>query len=520
MQDENSTPMSNTQSLYHLIRDCLSKRAPREALVLHSQIRRQGECVVLSVVPLLIKACASLSMFNHGKALHAESVKSGSDSDVVVATSVLGMYAKRGDIVDARKVFDFMPQRNVVSWNAMISGYLAGNDTLSALSLFESMPERSAVTWNEMIRGFTKIGDMAMAKALFDEVPHEMRTVVTWTVMVDGYASNGDMKAAREVFEEMPERNYFVWSVMISGFCKQGDVEQANSFFCRCPDRNLVIWNSLISGFAQNGFCEEAIEAYRNMSTEGFEPDEVTVVSVLSACSQLGLWDVGREVHLSICEKGITPNQYVLNGLVDMYAKCGDLTTARSIFEGMPQINGVCWNSIISGFAIHGKCREAVELFRRMEHAVVKPNEITFLSVLSACAHGGLVQEGLDIFSKMHKYGVTAGIKHYGCIIDLLGRAGRLKEAFDLVKSLPMRPNATIWGSLLGACRLHSEATLAEEAMDDISHTGSSSDSYYILLSNIYAAQERWEKAEETRMSMLDKGLEKIPGSSSCTLNG
>ncbi|KAJ8450373.1 hypothetical protein Cgig2_004830 [Carnegiea gigantea] len=438
--------MSNTQSLYHLIRDCLSKRAPREALVLHSQIRRQGECVVLSVVPLLIKACASLSMFNHGKALHAESVKSGSDSDVVVATSVLGMYAKRGDIVDARKVFDFMPQRNVVSWNAMISGYLAGNDTLSALSLFESMPERSAVTWNEMIRGFTKIGDMAMAKALFDEVPHEMRTVVTWTVMVDGYASNGDMKAAREVFEEMPERNYFVWS--------------------------------------------------------------------------LGMWDVGKEVHLSICEKGITPNQYVLNGLVDMYAKCGDLATARSIFEGMPQINGVCWNSIISGFAIHGKCREAVDLFRQMEHAGVKPNEITFLSVLSACAHGGLVQEGLDIFSKMHKYGVTAGIKHYGCIIDLLGRAGRLKEAFDLVKSLPMRPNATIWGSLLGACRLHSEATLAEEAMDDICHTGSSSDSYYSLLSNIYAAQERWEKAEETRMSMLDKGLEKIPGSSSCTLNG
>jgi len=459
-------------------------------------------------------------MINHGKALHAESVKSGVDSDVVVATSVLGVYAKCKDIVDARKVFDFMPQRNVVSWNAMISGYLAANDTLSALSLFKSMPERNDVTWNEMIGGFAKNGDMAMAKALFDEVPHEMRTVVTWTVIVDGYANNGDMKAAREAFEEMPERNYFVWSVMISGYCKQGDVEQAKAVFGRCPERNLVIWNSLISGFAQNGFCEEAIEAYRTMSMEGFEPDEVTVVSVLSACSQLALWDVGKEVHLRICEMGIKPNQYVLNGLVDMYGKCGDLTTARSILEGMPRINGACWNSLISGFAIHGKCREAVDLFHEMEVAGAKPDQITYLSVLSACAHGGLVQEGLDIFSKMHKYGVTAGIKHYGCIIDLLGRAGRLKEAFDLVKSLPMRPNATIWGSLLGACRLHSEVTLAEAAMDDLNHIESESDSHYVLLSNIYAAQERWETAERTRMSMLDKGLQKIPGSSSCTSNG
>lgn len=511
--------MSNPTNLCHLVRNYLSKGAPRQALVLYSKVRQQGVCVV-DVVPLVLKACGTLSMTNHGNALHAESIKAGVDCDVMVGTSLVGMYAKCGGIINARKVFDFMPQRNVVTWNAMISGYLASIDTKSALSLFASMPERTVVTWNEMIRGFAKIGATTMAKELFDKVPDEMRTVVTWTVMVDGYASNGDMEAAKEVFEEMPERNYFVWSVMISGYCKQGDVEQARDIFCRCNDRNLVVWNSLISGFTRNGFCEEAIEAYHNMQIEGCEPDEVTVASILSACSQLGLLDVGKEVHLMICEKGIRLNQFVLNGLVDMYGKCGDLNTARSIFEGMSERNGACWNSMISGFAVHGKFKEAVEFFHEMEDAGVNLDEISFLSVLSACAHGGLVQEGVNIFSRMEKYGITAGVKHYGCIVDLLGRGGRLKEAFDVVKSMPMKPNNTIWGSLLGACQLHLEATLAEEAMEEINPIDYGSGSHYVLLSNIYATSDRWEKAEEIRTAMIDKGLQKTPGSSSFMLNG
>lgn len=506
--------MSNPTNLVHIIRDLLAQKSPRNALLLYSQFRRQGICN-LGVIPLILKACSSLSLKNHGKSLHAESVKYGVADDVMVGTSLLGMYAKCGDIVDARKVFDDMPQRNVITWNAMIAGYLFFKDAESALLLFEAMPERTVVTWNEMIRGFAKVGDIGMARELFDEVPVEMRTVVTWTVMVDGYASSGMMRAAREVFEVMPKKNYFVWSVMISGYCKIGEVDEAKAIFNRTPVRNLVIWNSLVSGFARNGFCEEAIEVYHDMQVDGFEPDEVTVTSVLSACSQLGCLDVGKEIHSVICEKGIMLNQFVLNGLVDMYAKCGDLDTARSIFEGMHQRNCTCWNAMITGFAIHGKCQEAVEFFYEMENANVKPDAI---SVLSACAHGGLMQEGLNIFSKMEIYGVKAGVKHYGCIIDLLGRGGRLKEAFDLVKSMPMRPNDTIWGTLLGACRVHSEAILAEEALEDISHMDSGNGSYYVLLSNIYADSDRWEKAEEIRTAMVDKGIEKTPAFSSLML--
>ncbi|KAK9269922.1 hypothetical protein L1049_025495 [Liquidambar formosana] len=331
------------------------------------------------------------------------------------------------------------------------------------------------------------------------------------------------MEPARKVFEEMPERNCFVWSSMICGYCKKGDVEEARAIFDRIPVRNLVNWNSIISGYAQNGFCEEALELFAKMQTEGFEPDEVTIASVLSACAQLGLLDAGKEVHHMINRKGIQLNQFVLNALVDMYAKCGDLSNARLIFEGMPQRNNACWNAMISGFSIHGQSKEALEFFGRMEDSEETPDGITFLSVLSACAHGGFVNEGLEIFSKMENYGLAASIKHYGCLVDLLGRAGRLKEAHDLIKGMPMKPNDAVWGALLGACRIHLDMETAERVVEKVGtqdfnmHSGD--DSHYVLLSNIYADSDRWEKAERLRMVMGNKGFQKTPGRSSIMLS-
>ncbi|KAK4383860.1 Pentatricopeptide repeat-containing protein [Sesamum angolense] len=222
----------------------------------------------------------------------------------------------------------------------------------------------------------------------------------------------------------------------------------------------------MISGYAQNGMCKEALDAFIRMRGDGFEPDEVTFASVLSACAQSGMLDVGKEIHEMILQSRIELNEFVLNGLVDMYAKCGDLGNARLIFEGMSVKNSAPWNSLITGFAIHGQCRDAIELFSRMESSGVKPDGVTFLSVLSACAHGGFVDEGLETFSKMEKYGLTANIKHYGCLVDLLGRAGKLQDAFSLVKEMPMAPNDRVLGALLGACRIHSDAFMAENVLE------------------------------------------------------
>ncbi|KAF8411686.1 hypothetical protein HHK36_004244 [Tetracentron sinense] len=441
----------------------------------------------------------------------------------MVGTSLISMYAKCHDIVDSRRVFDEMPDRNVVTWNAMIGGYLRNGDMRSASFLFEQMSVRTAVTWNEMIDGFARSGDTVAARRLFDRTPTEMRNVVTWTVMVDGYTSNGEMEAARQVFEEMPLRNYFAWSSMIAGYCKKGDVKEARIIFDRIPVRNLVNWNSLVAGYTQNGFCEEALHAFTKMRAEGFEPDEVTAASLLSACAQLGSLDAGKAIHDLINHKRITLNQFVLNGLVDMYAKCGDLTNARRIFEGMPQRNNVCWNAMISGLAIHGRGKEALEFFSRMEDSSEKPNEITFLSVLSACAHGGFVKEGLEYVSKMKdKYGLMAGIEHYGCLVDLLGRSGRLEEAYCFIKRMPVKPNDTVWGALLGACRIHLNLKMAERVVEELglpdSDKGSGDDAHYVLLSNIYAASDRWEKAENVRMMMVKNGVQKTPGCSSIML--
>ncbi|GMI87784.1 hypothetical protein like AT3G21470 [Hibiscus trionum] len=517
----NSNPNQPTWSC--IIKNHLSQGTPDQVLSLHTQIR-QHRLYISGLVPLIFKACASASAQTYGKSLHAESIKFGVFTDFHIASSLLSMYSRCSNLIDSRKVFDEMPERNVVVWNAMIGGYLKNGDRESALNLFEKMDiGRNSVTWIEMIDGFAKSGDTLRARQFFDKVPLELSNVVTWTVMVDGYNANGELEAAREIFEMMPERNYFVWSSMISGFCKRGDVKEARKFFDRIPVRNLVNWNSMISGYAQNGFCEEALEMFRKMENEGFKPDEVTITSALSACAQLGELDVGKEIHYRIKTKGMKANWFVSNALLDMYAKCGDLGQARSIFEGMSHRKTACWNSMISGFAIHGKGEEALDFFKRMEESNDMPDNITFLSVLSACAHGGCVDEGMEIFSKMETYGIVASIKHYGCLVDLLGRAGRLKEAFSLVKKMPVRPNDVVWGALLGACRIHMDTNMLEQVMQEVggvdNDLDSGDNSHHVLLSNIYAASDRWEKAEKMRKAMVNKGFHKTPGLSSIIPN-
>ncbi|KAL1832106.1 hypothetical protein ACET3Z_001757 [Daucus carota] len=503
------------------IKNFIAQGAPKQALKFYGNVRT-NHSVIIGVVPLLLKACTSLSMVFYGRVVHSESLKSGALSDVMVGTSLISMYGKCGCILDARKVFDCMTEKNVVSWNAMIGGYMKNGDAESASVLFKEMPARTEVSWIEMIEGYAQKGDMVSARYLFDQVPLEVKNVVIWTVMVDGYASNGDMAMAREVFEAMPWRNVFVWSSMICGYFKKGDVLEAENVFNLIPARNLVHWNSLISGYAQNGHCRKALNAFTKMQVDGFEPDEVTLVSILSVCGQLGLLDKGKEVHEIIRCQGIKHNQFILNGLVDMYAKCGDITSARLLFESMVHRNNACWNSMISGLAIHGQCKEAIDFFDRMEQSDEKPNGISFLSVLSACAHGGYVEKGLEFFSKLRKYEIAASIKHYGCLIDLLGRAGKLKEAYDLIMEMPMRPNDTVWGALLGACRIHSDMDMADRILEEVrssdSDLCSSDDSHYVLFSNIFAASERWENAERMRIVISRKGIQKTPGSSSVML--
>ncbi|XP_009145476.2 pentatricopeptide repeat-containing protein At3g21470 [Brassica rapa] len=507
----------------NLIRKHISKGSPKQALLLYEAIRRKG-VFFPGWIPLLLKACACVPNFVLGKQLHSESIKFGIHSDVMVRTSLIKMYSQSGCIVSARNVFDEMPERNVATWNAMIGGYMWNGDALLATRLFgEIMGSGNEVTWIEMMKGYGKRKETEKARDLFERMPLEMKSVKAWAVMLGGYVSNREMEAARMFFEEIPEKNSFVWSLMISGYFRVGDVDEASGVFNRVKVRDLVIWNSLITGYAKNGYSDSAIDAFGKMQGEGFEPDAVTVSSVLSACAQSGRLDVGTEVHSLINHMGIELNEFVSNALIDMYAKCGDLENASSVFESLSLRSVACWNSMISCLAFHGKGREALEMFQTMERLDTKPDEITFLAALTACVHGGFIVEGLNIFLEMKTKDVKPNVKHFGCLVHLLGLSGKLKEAYGLVKEMPVKPNDTVLGALLGACKVHMNTEMAEQVMKIIDTAGSitngDSENHLVLISNLYAHAESWQTAETLRVEMEKRGLEKSTGLSSLVLS-
>ncbi|WOL17833.1 hypothetical protein Cni_G26626 [Canna indica] len=328
-----------------LFRDYLSHGFPKEALLVYTKnLPNRNHQPIL---PLVLKACTSLSFFLLAQSLHADSVKIGIDHDLLVGTSFLSMYSKCHQMSDAIRMFEGMPEKNVVAINAMINGYSMIGEMESALALINRMSVRTPVTWAVLIEGFSRLGDTIAARCLFDQIPNQLGNVVTWTVMVHGYTTNGEMDLARTLFDMMLARNAFVWSSMITGYFKKGDAKEAEALFDRIPKRNL---------------------------RDGFKPDEFTVASLLSACGQLASLHHGKKIHELIKRRRIKLNHFVLNGLVDMYAKCEDIEKARSIFNGMSKRNTVCWNSMISGLASHGRSEEALELFTAMEESEEKPN--------------------------------------------------------------------------------------------------------------------------------------------------
>jgi pentatricopeptide repeat protein len=494
------------------------------ALVYAKNLPRQTHH--LTLIPVLLKAAASRPRWpglDLGRPLHAEAIKVAFVRDLLVGTTLVSMYCKSGLLADARRLFDEMPERNVVTSNAMLAGYATAGDMVQAEALFGRMGSRTPVTWATLIRGFADKGDMEEARRWFGVTPPGMRTVVTWTVLVQGFVDAGDMETARELFDAMPARNAFVWSSMVTGYFKAGRTNEARAMFDRIPVRNLVHWNTLIAGYAQLGCSEEALQAFHSMLEDRVKPDEFTMSSVLSACAQLGSLEQARKVHEFINRKHILKNPFVLNGLVDMYAKCGDLAYARQIFDNIQLRNTECWNSMISALASHGQSDEAIQLFCQMECSKQKPDKVTLLAVLGACTHGGFVEEGLRIFNSFSLYGVAAGVEHYGCLVDLLGRAGRLEEAYVIVKNMAVESNEVIWGALLGASRVHANREMSERVSNEInklrSGHASTNDAEYIMLSNILAESERWEQAERVRRKMASHGVEKTPGCSSIELD-
>lgn len=388
---------------------------------------------------------------------------------------------------------------------------------VAAKKLFMAMGERDVVSWNSMMGGLVKEGDLVNAHKVFDEMPE--RDTVSWNTIMDGYAKAGEMNVAFELFQKMPTRNVISWSVMVSGYSKAGDMEMARMLFDRMPVKNLITWTIIISGYAAKGISKDAICMYNLFEKTGLNPDDGTFVSILAACAESGMLGLGKRVHASIQRARLKSSILVFNALVDMYAKCGRLKKAMGIFNGMRNRDVVSWNTMILGLAMHGHGEDALELFLRMKLEGFKPDKVTFVGILCACTHAGLVDEGLHYFNEMEKvYRVTPQVEHYGCMVDLLGRGGRLEEACKLVTNMPFEPNTVIWGTLLGACRMHNAVALAKDVLCHLLDKDPSDAGNYSMGSNICAAAGDWDGMASLRMRMRSQGIEKPSGASSIEL--
>ncbi|CAK9202979.1 unnamed protein product [Sphagnum troendelagicum] len=531
-------------------------------------------------VPVL-NACASLRALEAGRKVHEEIIQSGCKADVFVGSSLVDMYSKCGSIEDACKVFNNMPSRDVVTWNAMILGHVKCGQGQKALELFHQMQQkdvfvgsslvdmyakcgsmedaervfnkmlsRNVVTWNTMILGYVKCGQGSKALELFHQM--QQKDVVTWNAMILGHVKCGQGQKALELFQQMQQEGVqsdpvtfvgvlnacasmaaleegrhaheqiiqsgyesvaFVGNSLIDMYAKCGSMEDAKRVFNKLPSRDVVSWNVMIFGHVKYGQGQKALELFRQLQEEGVQPDFMTLVGVLNACASVVALEQGRRAHDWVIKSGWDSNVFVGNSLIDMYAKCGSLEDALKVFNKMPSRDVVTWNAMIGGYAIHGHGKEALKQFEQMHEEGVQPDDTTFVCLLSACSHSGLVDEGLRFYSSMSTvYMISANLQHYTCMVDLLGRAGRLHEAENMVLAMPYKPQVAAWRALLGACRIHGNVEMGERVAKKVLELEPENAAGYVLLSNLYTATGNRDLSKNIEWQRKERSVKKHPG--------
>ncbi|KAG6467025.1 pentatricopeptide repeat-containing protein At1g08070, chloroplastic-like [Zingiber officinale] len=512
--------------------------------------------------PYVLKACAALRDLSLGRQIHGSLVKLRETSVHVIAlNSLVDMYFKCRENEAARKVFQAIEEPNSTSWNMLMTGLLNSGDVNHARHLFDQMPRRDVVSWNSLLSAYAWAGDMNTVQELFDEMPE--RDSVSWNVLIAGYTENGQNDKALSIFEQMITAGFrpdnatllsaasactgacsvsenvlnhvisclksansaSVSTALLSLCAKVGRVDEARSVFEQIPEKDLVAWNAMIAAYAQNQRPVEAIELFKLMQgcslQVGVMPDSVTMISLINCCAQIGILSLGEWIHAYIRRNGIECNTILSTALIDMYANCGDIDRSQHLFSDMPEKDLATWNAMIKGLAIHGRGLEALELFSSMENHGPVPNEVTFIGLLTACSHGGLIAEGLKLLELLQKrYGLVPCIEHYGSVVDLLGRAGKLSEAYELIENMPIKPDVVVWSSLLSACQSYRNVELAEKAAQKVIELDPGNDSHYVLLSNVYASRGKWTEAAQVRALMKACRVQKKPGCSAVELDG
>lgn len=474
-----------------LIRGYACNECSLKALVLYREMLSFGQKADNFTYPFVLKACGDLLLVETGRRVHSEVVVSGLESDIYVANALLAMYSKFGDMGLARMLFDRMLERDLISWNTMISGYVKNGNPRKALEVFEKMGKAELKADGTTLLGILSACAELMALKLGKEIH-------AYVVQKSG-----------EICNE------FLTNSLIEMYCNCKSLAYSRRLFDGVKLKDTVSWNSMIRGYEQNGDAFESLRLFCRMVMEGAEVDEVTIITILGACDQISALQFGMSIHSCLVKKGFGANIIVGTALIDMYSKCGSLSSSRRVFDEIPRKNLVSWSAMISGYGAHGQGEEAISCYHELVANNFTPDEGVLTSVLSACSHAGLVNEGKHIFNRMTiEYNVKPRLAHYSCLVDLLGRAGYVHEAYELIKTMEVKPSSDIWAALLSACRLHKNVKLAEVSAQKVFEMNPKGVGSYICLSNIYASEKRWDDVERVRAMVRSKGLKKPPGCS------
>ncbi|MBA0854557.1 hypothetical protein Goshw_001678 [Gossypium schwendimanii] len=481
-----------------------------------------------------LSACSGLKNIKIGAQIHALIAKTRFFSNVYMGSALVDMYGKCGSVSCGQRAFDDMSERNRVSWNSLITCYEQNGPASVALQVFLRMMdcgiEPDELTYASVVSACASLSAIKAGKQIHARVVkcNKLRDdLVLGNALVDMYAKCNKINEARCIFDRMAVRNVVSETSMVSGYAKVASVRTARLMFAKMMERNIVSWNALIAGYTQNGENEEALRLFRLLKRESVFPTHYTFGNLLNACANLTDLQLGRQAHTHVLKHGFRfqfgeeSDIFVGNSLIDMYMKCGSVEDANLVFKTMMERDWVSWNAMIVGYAQNGYGNKALELFKNMLASGEKPDHVTMIGVLCACSHAGLVEEGRHHFSSMSwEHGLVPLKDHYTCMVDLLGRAGCLDEAKNLIETMPMKPDAVVWGSLLGACKVHRNIRLGKYVTEKILEIDPSNSGPYVLLSNMYAELGRWGDVVRVRKLMRKRGVIKQPGCSWIEVQG
>ncbi|KAK7295699.1 hypothetical protein RJT34_18610 [Clitoria ternatea] len=462
---------------------------PGEALCIFKWMQNEGLKPDKATLTSLVAACAEILSSRFGKIAHCYAIKADLESDISIATTLVSMYTRCELFTYATMLFNRIHDKDVVAWNALISGFTKHDDPHHAFEMFHRLQI------SEIQPDSATMVSMVSACALLDDL--HLGICFHGNIVTIGFESDTHVKVA-----------------LIDMYAKCGNLCSAENLFHLTKHvKDEVSWNVMIAGYLHNGCANESISTFNQMKLESVTPNLVTFVAILPALSYLSILREAMAFHACIIRMGFISNTIIGNSLIDMYAKCGQLSYSQKCFHEMENKDTVSWNTMLSGYAMHGHGELALALFSLMQETHIHVDHVSYISVLSACRHAGLIQEGRNIFRSMaEKHNLEPNMEHYACMVDLLGRAGLFEEVLGLINEMPAEPDAQVWGALLGACKMHSNVKLGEVALHHLLKHEPRNAVHYAVLSDIYAQCGRWIEARRTRLNMNDNGLKKSPG--------